>query len=434
MVRAPKIIKNAYKKYGYFFNSAFLVFVNALANVFNYISSIYINRNLSIEDFAQYNAIINIYTIIILTISSYGYYIMQNYHKNKEKFFKDSFYWTYGYIFSFVITFFYIICVPLMHILFNISDYKAMYLSAVMLYFGILIIVSQSILRMNGFITYEYTANLISVFIMKILFLAYFIITGFNLSKAIITVTSATLVYFLIQILCLKKLKFSYYSNIKDMKEYFSLDILKSIFISIIPILIVNFIFNVAAGYDMLMAKRYLNAENAGYYATMSIIVKIFLYIGSAIAAVMYSYLTITKAQKNKKKENMVILSSVTLLLIASVFLALFLIAFSKQFILIQFTQRYDILIPLMPKAVIFGFSLSFSVIVFNYCLVYKFYKPFYAYILFFFFVYIALRNYERTFDRFISIFLVFFISLFIYNALIFILHRIWINKKENSI
>lgn len=431
MVCPPKI-KNIYKKNGYFFNSSFIVFLNGLASVFNYLSSVYINRNLSISDFAQYNAIMNIYTIIILTMSSYGYFIMQNYHKNADIGIKDSMYWTYGYVFSILIFVVYIISIPLINILFNISSYEAMYISSFTILISILTVVSQSILRVNGFIKRDYMANLMSILVMKILLLGYFIITGFTLKRAMISIFMFTLLYFIIHILELKKLKLSNHANIKYIKSYFSIKKLKTILISIMPILTVNFIFNSVIGSDVLMAKRYLDGTGAGYYATMSIIIKMFFYVGTAISAVMYSFLTIAKAQKNRKKEKTVISSSIILLIIISAFLAGFLIIFSKQVILIQFTNRYEALIGLMPKAVIFGFSLSFAVMVFNYCLVYKWYKPFYAYIIMFSLVYISLRNYERTFERFISVFLIFFIVLFVYNAIIFIYHRIIINKKYN--
>ena len=58
-------IKTLYKKYSYYINYALLVFINGVASVLNYVSSIYVNRSLSISDFAHYNGIINIYSIII---------------------------------------------------------------------------------------------------------------------------------------------------------------------------------------------------------------------------------------------------------------------------------------------------------------------------------------------------------------------------------
>ena len=77
-------IKELYKNYGYYINYILLVALNGFTSVLNYISSIYINRSLSISDFAYYNGIINIYSIIILTVSSFSYYIMHNYENEED--------------------------------------------------------------------------------------------------------------------------------------------------------------------------------------------------------------------------------------------------------------------------------------------------------------------------------------------------------------
>ena len=97
-------IKNLYKKYSYYINYALLVFINGIASVLNYVSSIYVNRSLSISDFAHYNGIINIYSIIVLTVSSFSYYIMHHYKDDEDA----RVYWAYGYIIAFIISLLYI--------------------------------------------------------------------------------------------------------------------------------------------------------------------------------------------------------------------------------------------------------------------------------------------------------------------------------------
>ncbi len=427
MVSTPQIglegkIKGIYSKYKYFFSSSIIVLINGLASVFNYISFVYINRNLSIEDFAQYNAIVNIVTIIALTLSSYGYFIVQDYNKKNQN---EEYYWTYSYIFTLSISLIFLFSIPLMPIIFNINSYTSLIIATFFIFFSILTITSQSLLRASGYINIDYTTHLISIFIVKILLLAIFILTGFTLLKSMIILSVCNILIFSMQIFYMKKLSIKRYASIKSIKENYSFDALKDIIIKILPILIINFIFNSLFGFDVLMSKRYLSDYYAGYYSTMSMIAKMFFYIGSAVSLVMYSYNSVAIKEKNIKKENTIVISSVVLLTILSLILSVILIIFAKPFILIQFTEKYSDLIKLMPYSVFFGISLVFAVFVFHYFLCYKIYKPFYFYLVLFFITYIFLRNSERTFEVFITIFKYFYLSLLLYNTLIFLVHRI---------
>ncbi|MBW5397897.1 NADH-quinone oxidoreductase subunit L [Brachyspira pilosicoli] len=421
-------IKALYKKYSYYINYALLVFINGIASVLNYVSSIYVNRSLSISDFAHYNGIINIYSIIVLTVSSFSYYIMHNYKDDEDA----RSYWAYGYIIAAVIFILYILSIPLMDILFNIRSYISLFIISIGIFASILTIVSQSILKINNYIAYDYIASLIAIFIAKILLLAYFIITSLTLEKAIISVTLFCILYLIINLIELKKLNLPYSISIKKINTYFSKQNLYIFLTYIINIVIINFIFNWISLSDVLMANRYLDKTSAGYYSTISLIIKMFFYIGTPVASVMFSYILIAKKDNNKNKENKILYYSILLFIFASICLSGFLIVFAKQIVLIQFTNRYEAIIPLIPQAAIFGFSLGFTVITFNYGLAYKLFAPFYGYLAIFAYVYFSLRNGLRTFENFMFIMKIFFIALLIYNILIILIHRIILktNKK----
>ena len=408
-------IKNLYKKYSYYINYALLVFINGIASVLNYVSSIYVNRSLSISDFAHYNGIINIYSIIVLTVSSFSYYIMHHYKNDEDA----RVYWTYGYILAIIIFIIYILSIPLMDILFNIKSYSSLLIMSIGIFASILVIVSQSILKINNYIAYDYTASLIAIFIAKILLLAYFIITGLTLERAIISVSLFCVLYLTINLIELKKLKLPYYVQINKIKTYFSIKNLSEFLTYIINIVIINFIFNWISLSDVLMANRYLDKTSAGYYSTISLIIKMFFYIGTPVASVMFSYILIAKKDNNKNKERKIVYYSIALFIFASICLSAFLIIFAKQIVLIQFTNRYEAIIPLIPQAVIFGFSLGFTVIAFNYGLAYKLFAPFYVYLIIFAYVYFSLRNGLRTFENFMFIMKIFFIA-FVHNENIF--------------
>ncbi|WP_297205062.1 oligosaccharide flippase family protein [uncultured Brachyspira sp.] len=421
-------IKELYKKYSYYINYAMLVFINGIASVLNYVSSIYINRSLSISDFAHYNGIINIYSIIVLTVSSFSYYIMHHYKDDEDA----RAYWAYGYILAVIIFIIYILSIPLMDILFNIKSYSSLLIMSVGIFASILVIVSQSILKINNYIAYDYAASLAAIFIAKILLLAYFIITGLTLDRAIISVSLFCVLYLIINLIELKKVNLPYYASLKNIRMYFSSKNLSVFLTYIINIVIINFIFNWISLSDVLMANRYLDKTSAGYYSTISLIIKMFFYIGTPIASVMFSYILIAMRENNKSKEKKVVYYSIALLVLASLFLSIFLIVFAKRIVLIQFTSRYEAIIPLIPQAVIFGFSLAFTVLTFNYGLAYKLFAPFYGYLVIFAYVYFSLRNGLRTFENFMFIMKIFFIALLIYNILIILIHRIILktNKK----
>lgn len=420
-------IKNLYKKYSYYINYALLVFINGIASVLNYISSIYINRSLSISDFAHYNGIINIYSIIVLTVSSFSYYIMHHYKDDEDA----RVYWAYGYIIAFIISLLYILSIPLIDILFNIKSYSSLFIISIGIFATILGIVSQSILKINNYIAYDYTASLIAIFIAKILLLAYFIITGLTLFKSIITVTLFCVLYLIINLIELKKVNLPYFIPLNKIKLYLSKQNLSVFLNYIIHIVIINFIFNWISLSDVLMANRYLDKTSAGYYSTISLIIKMFFYIGTPVASVMFSYILIAKKDNNKNKERKIVYYSIALFVFASICLSAFLIIFAKQIVLIQFTNRYEAIIPLIPQAVIFGFSLGFTVIAFNYGLAYKIFAPFYGYLIIFAYVYFSLRNGLRTFENFMFIMKIFFIALLIYNILIILIHRIILRTNE---
>ncbi|MEI0529138.1 oligosaccharide flippase family protein [Brachyspira intermedia] len=420
-------IKNLYKKYSYYINYALLVFINGIASVLNYVSSIYVNRSLSISDFAHYNGIINIYSIIVLTVSSFSYYIMHHYKDDEDA----RVYWAYGYIIAFIISLLYILSIPLIDILFNIKSYSSLFIISIGIFATILGIVSQSILKINNYIAYDYTASLIAIFIAKILLLAYFIITGLTLFKSIITVTLFCVLYLIINLIELKKVNLPYFIPLNKIKLYLSKQNLSVFLNYIIHIVIINFIFNWISLSDVLMANRYLDKTSAGYYSTISLIIKMFFYIGTPVASVMFSYILIAKKDNNKNKERKIVYYSIALFVFASICLSAFLIIFAKQIVLIQFTNRYEAIIPLIPQAVIFGFSLGFTVIAFNYGLAYKIFAPFYGYLIIFAYVYFSLRNGLRTFENFMFIMKIFFIALLIYNILIILIHRIILRTNE---
>ena len=424
-----KKIKELYKNYNYYINYAILVLINGCTSVLNYVSSIYINRSLSISDFAYYNGIINIYSIIILTVSSFSYYIMHNYENEEDA----KRYWAYGYLIAIIIFVGFVFSIPLIDILFNIKNYKALFIISIAIFISVFTIVSQSILKINNYIGYDYCASFIAALIGKIILLAIFIITGLTLEKAILSLLVFCIIYFAIHVFELKKKNLPYYTKIKNINKYFSVKDLSEFKNYIINVVIINFIFNWISLNDVLMANRYLDKTSAGYYSTMALMIKMFFYIGTPIAAVMFSYILISIKNKNKDKERKVLYYSIILYFFASLFLSAFLIIFAKQIILIQFTERYQTIIPLIPKAALFGFSLGFAVLTFNYGLAYKLFFPFYGYLIIFAYVYFSLRNGERTFERFIFIMTVFYLVLFVYNILILAFHRIFFNYKNRS-
>lgn len=425
-------IKELYKNYNYYINYALLVLINGFTSVLNYVSSIYVNRSLSISDFAYYNGIINIYSIIILTVSSFSYYIMHNY-ENEEDAKK---YWANGYLIAIIIFIVFILSIPLIDILFNIKNYNALFIISIAIFISVFTIVSQSILKINNYIGYDYAASFIATLLGKIILLAVFIITGLTLEKAIICVLLNCMIYFIIHIFELKKKNLPYYApinNIKNMNKFFSIKDLSKLKNYIINVVIINFIFNWISLNDVLMANRYLDKTSAGYYSTMALIIKMFFYIGTPIASVMFSYILISMKNKNNDKEKKVLYYSIILFSFSSLCLSAFLIIFAKEIILIQFTERYQAIIPLIPRATLFGFSLGFSVLTFNYGLAYKLFYPFYGYLIIFSYVYFSLRNGERTFGRFIFIMTIFYLILFIYNILIIMFHRIFLIKTNKE-
>lgn len=422
-------IKELYKNYNYYINYAILVLINGCTSVLNYVSSIYVNRSLSISDFAYYNGIINIYSIIILTVSSFSYYIMHNYENEEDA----KRYWAYGYFIAIIIFVVFVFSIPLIDILFNIKNYKALFIISIAIFISVFTIVSQSILKINNYIGLDYLSSFIATLIGKIILLAIFIITGLTLEKAVTSLLAFCIIYFMIHVFELKKKNIPYYTKIKNINKYFSLKDLSDFKNYIINVVIINFIFNWISLNDVLMANRYLDKTSAGYYSTMALIIKMFFYIGTPIAAVMFSYILISMKNKNKDKERKVLYYSIILYLFFSLCLSAFLIIFAKQIILIQFTERYEAIIPLIPKAALFGFSLGFAVLTFNYGLAYKLFYPFYGYLIIFSYVYFSLRNGERTFERFIFIMTIFYLVLFIYNILIISFHRIFFNYTKNS-
>ena len=422
-------IKELYKNYNYYINYAILVLINGCTSVLNYVSSIYVNRSLSISDFAYYNGIINIYSIIILTVSSFSYYIMHNYENEEDA----KRYWAYGYFIAIIIFVVFVFSIPLIDILFNIKNYKALFIISIAIFISVFTIVSQSILKINNYIGLDYLSSFIATLIGKIILLAIFIITGLTLEKAVISLLLFCIIYFMIHVFELKKKNIPYYTKIKNINKYFSLKDLSDFKNYIINVVIINFIFNWISLNDVLMANRYLDKTSAGYYSTMALIIKMFFYIGTPIAAVMFSYILISMKNKNKDKERKVLYYSIILYLFSSLCLSACLIIFAKQIILIQFTERYEAIIPLIPKATLFGFSLGFAVLTFNYGLAYKLFYPFYGYLIIFSYVYFSLRNGERTFERFIFIMTIFYSVLFIYNILIIALHRIFFNYTKKN-
>lgn len=422
-------IKELYKNYNYYINYAILVLINGCTSVLNYVSSIYVNRSLSISDFAYYNGIINIYSIIILTVSSFSYYIMHNYDNEEDA----KRYWAYGYFIAIIIFVVFVFSIPLIDILFNIKNYKALFIISIAIFISVFTIVSQSILKINNYIGLDYLSSFIATLIGKIILLAIFIITGLTLEKAVSSLLVFCIIYFMIHVFELKKKNIPYYTKIKNVNKYFSLKDLSDFKNYIINVVIINFIFNWISLNDVLMANRYLDKTSAGYYSTMALIIKMFFYIGTPIAAVMFSYILISMKNKNKDKARKVLYYSIILYLFSSLCLSAVLIIFAKQIILIQFTERYEAIIPLIPKATLFGFSLGFAVLTFNYGLAYKLFYPFYGYLIIFSYVYFSLRNGERTFERFIFIMTIFYSVLFLYNILIIAFHRIFFNYTKKN-
>lgn len=417
------MIERLYKKYKYILDFFFIVFLAGCNSVVTYVASIYTNRNLSVEHFAEYNAIMSIYSVIILTISTYSYYIMQNYHSVDEE--KKLSYQAYTIVIAFIVSIVYILSAPLMPIFFNIRQINIYLIVSIPLFFNILYAIRQSIAKANGLIKTDYIINIASNFFGRFLLLGFFIYTGFTIFKASITIASYTILSFILISFTLDKFSILHKVKLKDITKYINKNETKNILKTIAPILIFNAIFNLLLVFDVLMAIRFLDKEHAGYYATISIITKIFLYISTNIGSIMYSLLiSATKNKTNntnpKKQRRVIALSFIFNLIVISIF-SIILYLFGDKIILLQFTEKYRIIISLIPEIIIFGFSISIIAILFNYLLFYKCYKPFYFYLPLMFFTYLALRNNIRTFSIFMQTVKIFFIVLLIYNVLVFI-------------
>jgi len=279
-------MQNPLKNIDQFTKNIIIVFLGtSLVNVFNLIYQLLIAHKLSISDFAAFNTLLSIYTLIFsslgtiqLAVAKYCAEFKAKNELTKAKILLSGLFRKTAVLTIVTFLIFWIPSGYIMNIL-KISSLTCGYILAGALALSwILPVLLGGVqgLELFGW----YTSAYVTMGALKLALAFIFIALGFNISGALGALLASSLIGIIIFYFPLRH--FLFLKNTEDSTDY------KEMFLYLFPVAISYFCFFSLVGFDMVLVRHFFSEENSGLYSLAQMLGKIFLFLPAAISIVMF--------------------------------------------------------------------------------------------------------------------------------------------------
>ena len=345
-------MQNPLKNIDQFTKNIIIVFLGtSLVNVFNLIYQLLIAHKLSISDFAAFNTLLSIYSLIFsslgtiqLAVAKYCAEFKAKNELTKAKILLSGLFRKTAVLAIVTFLIFWIPSVYIMNIL-KISSQSCGYILA-----GALALSWIVPVLMGGVQGLElfgwYASAYVTMGALKLALAFIFIALGFNIAGALGALLASSLIGIIIFYFPLRH--FLFLKNTEDGTDY------KEIFRYLFPVATSYFCFFSLVSFDMVLVRYFFSPQNSGLYSLAQMLGKIFLFLPAAISIVMFPRASGLKAKNMDTIFTLQksLLYTVILCIIASLVYNLF-----PGFILKLLTGK------VYPESVVLGrlFSISMS-------------------------------------------------------------------------
>lgn len=333
--------------------STILVSGSLFANLFNFLYNLFMVRSLSVTDYGTLASIISLITFPALIVTAVNPMVVRFagdfFAKNDLLRLKGLFNKMFFFLLAVGLIIFILILVFLHQIayFFHISNYIILIFADIIILLSFLNAINGSFLQAKlafGFLV------LVALFgaLLKLGLGVLFVFLGYSVSGAVIALVVATIGSYLISFI---PFRFLFIKKIKspeiNTRELFSYGLPSALTL----LGLISFIST-----DILLAKHFFNAVQAGQYAGLSLIGRVIFFIAAPIGTVMFPLIV----QKHAKGESYIntFRLSIAMVLIPSILLTLF-YYFFPDFSILFFLKRKDYL-TIAPYLSMFGLYITF--------------------------------------------------------------------------
>jgi O-antigen/teichoic acid export membrane protein len=332
---ANRIIKNPLIS-----GSSFIFSGTLLANVFNFIFSIYMLAHLSSADNGTLIALISFTTLPMLAANSIAPAIIRfagPYFVHNDTAKLHGLYIKVGRVyFGVAVSMFvlFLIFVPQISSFFKIDNYLLLVLANIIIFIGYFNVLNISFLQAKLAFKYYSMLTILST-LLKLIFGIALVMAGYAVNGAFTAILISVLIPFLLSFIPLKFLFNKVHEKVAvNSKEIFAYGLPSSFVVLGQTVFITG---------DILLVKHFFQPDEAGFYAGISLIGRVIFYFSAPIGTVMYP-LIIQKMSKNEPYKNTFLLS-LLLVLIPSLGITTFYFLFPEfvmHFFRIKQTSLYQ--------------------------------------------------------------------------------------------
>jgi len=288
-------MQNPLKNIDQFTKNIIIVFIGtSLANFFNLLYQLLIAHKLSISDFAAFNALLSIFTLISsslgtlqLAVAKYCAEFKAKNEVTKTKLLLSGIFKKTTVLAMVTFLIFWILSAYIMNML-KISSKSCGYILAGVLalsWIGPVLLGGTQGLELFGW----YASAYVTMGAVKLALAFIFIALGFNIAGALGALLATSLIGIIIFYFPLRH--FLSLESTRGDIDY------KEIFLYLFPIATSYFCFFSLVGFDMVLVRYFFSPQDSGLYSLAQILGKIFLFLPAAISIVMFPRISGLKAR-----------------------------------------------------------------------------------------------------------------------------------------
>ncbi|MBI4979771.1 MAG: oligosaccharide flippase family protein [Spirochaetes bacterium] len=388
-----------------------LSFITGIAS---YVITVYTSRNLSPAGFGEYNALVSIIAMITMPFTPFFYFITDKMHHSKTEHERRrtaaSFLIHFTGLAGLVVAVVVLLSGFIASNLKISAQFSMVFVELTVIFMIVTYVVSYLLIGFDRMPLY----NLItySNIPLRLLFTGLFVLLGFNLFFALLSNTLTYLIFMTLGVIFVfTRVRPHIFSvlSVAHFKLFW-----KDVIWAALPLVIATSLYGLSMNIDMLLVKRFLSPDDAGAYATITVLGKMLYFVPGAIMPVFYARLL----KDIPRDGGRTVLFTVVLITLALVSAGLtFIVVFAQPLIVLQFTAKYASIIPLVGWYALSVLFLSITYLMYIFFIAHKRYWIVYSYAPFIVVLYFVLRARHSSLAEIVIIMLIFHAALAAYSA-----------------
>jgi|SRR6185369_16570811 len=331
------------------YGSGIVLIGNFIANFFNLLFNIFMNKNLSVADYGTFLSVMSLIVfpglvataIIPVVVRFAGTYFAQNdFPRLRGLYFKIKKMLLLIGVGFFII---FLLAIPTIGNFFHINDRNILFMTDFIIFFGVIGVINMAFLQAKLAFAFQVFVNLLNAIIKLILSIA-FVFAGFSVGGATMAMLIGGIAAYVVSFI---PMKFIFDNKISSPSISTKELLLYGLPSSITLIGLTSFISS-----DILLVKHFFNPHDAGLYGGLSLLSRIIFFVTYPIATVMFP-LIVQKQSKNENFTNTFKLS-LLIVLVPSVLLTIFYAVFTKFSISILLKPEYFVISPYVVPFALF--------------------------------------------------------------------------------